>query len=71
MLGGHGYSSYSQLGRLYQDNDVNLTWEGDNNLLLQQTSKFLLKFIPSNKTGEIIDLRFLNKGLEKPKLNIP
>jgi acyl-CoA oxidase len=26
MLGGHGFSSYSKLGVLYNDNDVNLTW---------------------------------------------
>jgi alkylation response protein AidB-like acyl-CoA dehydrogenase len=43
MLGGHGYSSYSRLGRIYLDQDVNLTWEGDNNMLLQQTTKYVLR----------------------------
>lgn len=43
LLGGHGYSSYSRLGRIYFDQDVNTTWEGDNNMLLQQTTKYVLK----------------------------
>lgn len=25
------------------DNDINLTWEGDNKVLLQQTAKFVMK----------------------------
>ena len=42
-MGGHGYSSYSKIGTLYNDNDVNLTWEGDNHVLIQQTSKYVLE----------------------------
>jgi acyl-CoA oxidase len=41
-LGGHGYSSYSKLGTLYNDHDVNNTWEGDNTVLMQQTTKYIL-----------------------------
>ena len=26
ILGGHGYSSFSKLGTLYDDNDVQTTW---------------------------------------------
>lgn len=43
MLGGHGYSLYSKLGVIYNDNDVNLTWEGDNHVLIQQTTKYVLE----------------------------
>ena len=42
MVGGHGYSSLSKLGVLYNDNDVNNTWEGDNNVLYQQATKYVL-----------------------------
>lgn len=42
-MGGHGYSSQSRLGRFYHDQDINLTWEGDNNMLLQQSTKYILK----------------------------
>ena len=41
-MGGHGYSSYSKLGTLYNDHDVNNTWEGDNTVLMQQTTKYIL-----------------------------
>lgn len=41
MLGGHGYSAYSALGTMFNDNDINTTFEGDNNILLQQTAKFV------------------------------
>ncbi len=43
MLGGNGFSSYSKLRTLYNDNDVNLTWEGDNHVLIQQTTKYVLE----------------------------
>lgn len=42
VCGGLGYSAYNRLGQLREDNDINATWEGDNNVLLQQTAKFLM-----------------------------
>jgi acyl-CoA oxidase len=32
--GGLGFSHYSMIGRMLQDWDVNVTWEGDNNVLI-------------------------------------
>lgn len=43
--GSHGYSAYSGFSRLRGSNDAHHTWDGDNNVLIQQCSRFLLKNI--------------------------
>ena len=67
MLGGHGFSAYSRFKNLYHDHDPFSTGEGDNMMLLQQTSKVLIKSIPKGKKWKLIDLDFLSQTLPQPK----
>jgi acyl-CoA oxidase len=58
-LGGHGYSAFNNYSSFFHDIDVNNTGEGDNNMMLQQTSKYLMKNIPKKTKTKIIDLSFV------------
>ena len=50
--GGLGYSFYSRFSIILANMDVNQTWEGDNNVLLQQTGKFLLDVFKAKIKGK-------------------
>lgn len=42
--GGHGYLQAAGIGYLRDDHDSNVTYEGDNNVIVQQTSNSLIKY---------------------------
>ncbi|KAL1491861.1 hypothetical protein ABEB36_012393 [Hypothenemus hampei] len=76
--GGHGYLKVSGIGDIRNDNDANLTYEGENHILIQQTSNWLLKLWPLILKGETISsplksVNFLSHGLrilQQPNIQI-
>nr|AON96598.1 acyl-coenzyme A oxidase 3 peroxisomal [Bicyclus anynana] len=47
--GGHGYLKAAGIGDLRNENDANCTYEGENSLLLQQNSNWLLSVWPKRR----------------------
>lgn len=60
LCGGHGYSAYSNLAILINDTDVHVTWEGTNEVLLQQTCKNLLSEFTSFRKKRKVQYRSLS-----------
>ncbi|KAK4520271.1 uncharacterized protein ATC70_008404 [Mucor velutinosus] len=75
--GGHGYSMFSGLGQFYQDYLPNVTWEGDNYILTQQTARYLLKTFRNVVAGKAEPseynqtITYLTQFLENPKAKCP
>ncbi|KIW52097.1 hypothetical protein PV05_07765 [Exophiala xenobiotica] len=66
--GGHGYSSFSGIGSWYADYLPTVTWEGDNYMLTQQVSRYLLKSARSVLQGKAADndtTRFLKEFIRR------
>ncbi|GAA5797477.1 hypothetical protein HPULCUR_002863 [Helicostylum pulchrum] len=75
--GGHGYSNFSGLGQFYQDYLPNVTWEGDNYILTQQTARYLLKTFRNVVAGKAEPseynqtITYLTQYLENPNAKCP
>lgn len=67
-LGGHGYSAYTALGRMFQDFAVQCTWEGDNVVMALQTSRYLVASFERLDRGEALSgsVSYLNS---LPRIN--
>lgn len=57
--GGHGYLKASNLGELRNNHDPTVTYEGDNNVLGQQASNWLLKQWNDNVESPFGTISFL------------
>lgn len=64
--GGHGFLRASGLADLKQDHDANCTYEGDNNVILQQTSNVLIAAVRGTKDTvlNVPTLQFLQRRHE-------
>lgn len=51
-LGGHGYSGYTSMGRMFTDFAVQCTWEGDNTVMALQTARYLVASFEKLDKGE-------------------
>lgn len=52
-MGGLGFSSHAEIPRMYNDVHVMSTWEGENYVLIQQVSKFIVSGLKKTmETGE-------------------
>ncbi|KAF9912491.1 hypothetical protein EC991_010578 [Linnemannia zychae] len=80
--GGHGFSSFSGLPLLLQDYVPNVTWEGDNYMITQQTGRYLFKsfreLVAKRASGKFSasqinnpTLAYMNTYLDNPNLKCP
>jgi acyl-CoA oxidase len=63
VMGGHGYSKFNMMGNIRNTNDINNTWEGDNHVLTQQTSKFILDQFKNKMKGKQISFKVSFKNI--------
>ncbi|ODV86650.1 hypothetical protein CANARDRAFT_196125 [[Candida] arabinofermentans NRRL YB-2248] len=69
--GGHGYSSYSGFAKGFTDHAVQCTWEGDNNVLAQNSGRITIQktiaYLKSNKAPKG-DYSFISESSKKGEI---
>eukprot|EP01132_Coremiostelium_polycephalum_P002815 gene2815-3500_t len=76
--GGQGFSSFNQIALFKSDCEIDMTYEGDNHVLLQQVSRFLLvelqkgryNITPPNHGFNIFDYEFQIQSLKWRESNL-
>jgi acyl-CoA oxidase len=65
--GGHGYSAYAGFGKGYADHVVQCTWEGDNNILAQNSGRITIQRVMAFlKNGKAVgNYSFLEKAQQE------
>lgn len=58
-LGGYGFLSISTIPAMLNDSHVQLTWEGDNYILIHQTARFVLKGVFNLLSGKPVKYKSL------------
>lgn len=71
--GGHGYSGYNGFGQGFADWAVQVTWDGDNNVLVLSMGRALIQAACDAKRGKMVGSNFeylsRHEQLKKAKLN--
>jgi len=62
-LGGHGFSSYSNLMNLKIFNEPSLTYEGENNVLIQQLERYLINAFGKNLSSPLGTINYLKDSV--------
>lgn len=67
-MGGLGFSAYNGLGNVIPVMDLNRTWEGDNNILMQQAGRLVLKNLSNLLSGKPVMPTFEFLTAEVPEV---
>lgn len=68
--GGQAYSAFGGFMRIRENNDIHLTWDGDNTILLMQTTKFLIKSTLAHFKGKPVSTLLTFFNATKPAITL-
>lgn len=71
LMGGLGFSTYAKIGSMRNNHDASVTYEGDNHVLTQQTTRFIINTLQKVKMGEKHDFKTLSCLTADGNFNVP